>query len=158
MKNSVDTNHLSSAEDQMVITRQVYYLSGAKANNPKTPNHELTLLTPLDENEFDCVCSELVDGKKEFVIISKNEDSAIRDSAVAGMVEPFKRVAGVSYLENIQDHNVVLRYLICDHTNQEAAEKFFEAVRETIRKDAAHRGWQVGEDGELIKQKAQYFF
>lgn len=152
----ITDNHPTT--EKTLITRQVYHLAGVVANKATTPNHELTILNTLDENEFDCVCSEIVDGKKDFVIIIKNDDSAILDSATALMVEPFKRVAGVSYLESDNEQTMVIRYLIGDHTDIDSADRFFDEVRHSIKKNAAHRGWEVGEKGELIKRKAKYFY
>lgn len=149
---------IKKADAKTVVTRQVYYLAGVLASKLNKPNHELSLLTTLDENSTACACSEVEDGKKDFVIVIKNLDGAVEDATSAGMIEKFKRFANVAYLESRNGHTVVNRYLIGDHTDKASEAEFFEAVRQTIKKTASHRGWQIDEQGTLIKSAPQYFY
>lgn len=155
VKNNNNTTAAKKSGDASKITRQRFFLAGRFASNANKPNHETLLLPSLAENNKECVCSEVVDGESNFIIVIKSDQV---DNSTTENTASFKRVAGVSYMTRKEDTVMVERYLVGDHTDKDSATAFFKEVQSVVSKNAAHRGWSISEQGELTKSKPKYFF
>ena len=151
-------SEIKNTNTKTIITRQAYYLAGVTASKLGQPNHELSLLTTLDENSESYVCSEIEDGKKDFVIIFKEVDELSKEEDANCVADKFKKFANVAYLESRNGYTVVNRYLVGDHTDEACEADFFDAVRKTIQQKASRRGWEIDSQGKLIKSTPKYFF
>lgn len=139
-----------------IITKQLYRLSGNKKTNG---TYQAVVLDTLDENDYECVCREIIDGDKHFSIIIKNEPDNICSQEVADMVEPNSDMTGIDYLKpNEASGMYFVRYLVGDHTDEASLRKLFEDVEKRIKKVALFRGWVISADGVLTAKKAEYYY
>lgn len=139
-----------------VITKQTYLLTGNKKTNG---TFKAVLVDVLDESSNECVCRELIDGNKHFNIIIKNDSDAFIGQETADMLKPYNDIIGVDYLKSDDVCSMYfVRYLVGDHTNEEALSDFFSAVDLRIKEVAMFRGWSISNKGALTVKKPEYFY